>query len=66
MRDNIAKDASVKHTCHLLPVTCHKSLTPTATAMEPPPTDSPAMHSKLAHKDSKTLVCYANKIIEML
>ena len=36
-------------TCHMLHVTCHLSptLTATATATEPPPANSPTMHSRL-------------------
>ena len=33
--------------CQVSPVTCHKSLTPTATAMDPPPANSPTMHSRI-------------------
>ena len=36
------------------PVTCHLSLTLTATATDPPPANSPSMYSKLVRKDPKT------------
>ena len=35
-------------------VTCHMSLTPTATAIHPPPANSPTMHSRLFQKDPTT------------
>ena len=38
---------------HLLHVNCHLSLTPTATATDPPPANSPTMHSWLVFKDPK-------------
>ena len=37
--------------CHLSPVTCHLSLTPTATSTDPPTAYSPTMHSRLVHQD---------------
>ena len=40
-------------TCNLPPVICHLSLTPTATAISPPPSNSPIMHSRLVLKDAK-------------
>ena len=40
--------------CHLSPVTCHLSLTPTATDTDPPPANSPIMHSRLVAKTQKT------------
>ena len=40
-------------TCHRSPVTCHLSLTPTATATDPPPTNSPIMHLKMQSKNIK-------------
>ena len=39
--------------CHLPPVTCHMPLTPTATAPDPPPSNSPTMHSRMVHKHPK-------------
>ena len=39
--------------CHMLSVTCHMSLTPTATAMDPSPANSPTMHSRIVRKDPK-------------
>ena len=41
-------------TCHVLRVKCHLSLTPTVTAPDPPPANSPTMHSMLVRKDPKT------------
>ena len=42
-------------TVHVLLGTCHLSLTPTATATNPPPANSPIiMHSRLVCKDPKT------------
>ena len=38
---------------HLTPVTCQLSLTPTATATDPPSANSPSMHRKLVCKDQK-------------
>ena len=38
-------------TLHLSPVTCHLSLMPAAT--DPPPANSPTMHSMLASKNQK-------------
>ena len=38
-------------TCQVLRVTCHMSLTPTATAAEPPPANSPTMHSRMGYQD---------------
>ena len=43
-------------TCQVSSVTCHLSLTPTATATDPPPVNSATMHSRLVHKDPKTLI----------
>ena len=47
-------------TCHVSCVashmshgTCHMSLTPTATAMDPPPANSPTMHSRMVCEDPK-------------
>ena len=37
-------------TCQVLRVTCHKSLMPTATAMEPPPAKFPTMHRRMVRK----------------
>ena len=37
--------------CHLSPVTCHLSPTSSATATDPPPANSPAMHSSLVDPD---------------
>ena len=42
--------------CHMSDVTCHLLLTPTATATDPPPANSPTMHSRLVHQDKK--VCF--------
>ena len=39
--------------CHQSPVTCHLSLTPTAAATDPPPANSPTMHSRPVGKDHK-------------
>ena len=39
--------------CHVSRVTYHVSLTPTATATDPPPANSPIMHTKLLCKDPK-------------
>ena len=39
--------------CHLSPINCHLSLTPSATVTDPPPTNSPTMHSRLVCKDQK-------------
>ena len=36
--------------CCVLRVTCHLSITPTATATDPPPANSPIMHSRLVAK----------------
>ena len=38
-------------TCHQSPFTCHLSLTPTATATNPPSANSPTMHSRLVSED---------------
>ena len=37
--------------CHLVPVTCHLSPTPTATAPDPPPANSLTFHKRLVPKD---------------
>ena len=39
--------------CHMSPVSCHLSLTPTVTATDPPPANSPTMHSSLVCKDQQ-------------
>ena len=39
--------------CYVSDVNCHMSLTPTATATNPPPANSPIMHSRLVRKDPK-------------
>ena len=40
-------------TCRVSQVTCHLSLTPTATATDPPPANSPIMHNRLVCKEPK-------------
>ena len=40
-------------TCHMFFVTCHLSLTPTTTATDFPPVNSPIMHSRLVCKPHK-------------
>ena len=40
--------------CCMSPVTCHLSLTPTVTAIDPPLANSPTMHSRLVCKYPKT------------
>ena len=49
--------------CHMLHVTYHLSLfaghmllTPTATDMDPPPANSPTMHSRVVYKYNKNLL----------
>ena len=42
-------------TFHVSCVACHLSITPTASATDPPPANSPNMHSRLVPKDPKTL-----------
>ena len=37
--------------CHVSTVTCHLSPTPTATSTDPPPANSPIMHSRLVSKE---------------
>ena len=37
--------------CQLSPVTCHISPTPTVTATDPPPANSPTLHSRMVHQD---------------
>ena len=39
--------------CHILHVTCHMSLTPIATAADPPSANSPTMHNWLVCEDQK-------------
>ena len=41
-------------TCHMIHVACHLSLTPTTTATDPPPANSPTIHSRRVCKDTKT------------
>ena len=41
-------------TYHVWHVTCHLSLTPTSTAIDPPPINYPTMHGKLVPKHLKT------------
>ena len=38
-------------TFHISPVTCYLSPTPTATITDPPPANSPTMHSRLVNQD---------------
>ena len=38
---------------HMSHLTCNRSLTPTATAMDPPHANSPTMHIKMVGKDAK-------------
>ena len=42
--------------CLVTPVTCHMSLTQTATATDPSPANSPTMHSRIICKDPKNLL----------
>ena len=44
-------------------VTCHLSLTPTATATDPPPANSPIMHSRLVGKEPKIPKKFKTQII---
>ena len=37
--------------CHVSSVTCHLSPMAIATATDPPPANSPTMHSRLVHQD---------------
>ena len=39
--------------CNLPHVAFHMSLTPTATATDPPPANSPTIHSRMVHKDQE-------------
>ena len=39
------KENDILHVC------CHQSLTPTAIATDPPPANSPTLHSRLVHQD---------------
>ena len=39
--------------CRRSPVICHLSLMPKATATDPPPANSPTMHSRMVGKDQK-------------
>ena len=41
--------------CHLSPIICHLSLTPTATATNPPPSNSPIIQRRLGCTNQKTL-----------
>ena len=41
---------------HSSPVTCHVSLTPTATGIDPPPVNSPIMDSRLVCKESAKFI----------
>ena len=51
--------------CYVSDVNCHMSLTHTATAIDPPPANSPIMHSRLVRKDSKIGTNFkTQKIIE--
>ena len=49
-------------TCRVSRVTCHLSLTPTATAIDPPPTNSPIMQSQLVPRDTKPKQISKHKI----
>ena len=40
-------------TCRMSPVTCQMSLTPTATARDPPPANSPTMHNRMVCEDQQ-------------
>ena len=51
--------------CCVLHITCHLSLTSTATATDPPPANLPIMHSRLVRKDPRTQKLFkTQKIIE--
>ena len=47
--------------CRRSPVTCHLSLMPKATATDPPPANSPAMHRRMVGKDQKMFNKNINK-----
>ena len=49
-------------TCHLSYVTCHISITPTVTAMDPPPANSPTMHIRMVRKDPQIIYFSAGKL----
>ena len=46
--------------CNMSRVTCHLSLTPTATVTDPPPTNYPTVDGRLVCKDPKTDKKYSN------
>ena len=48
-------------TCHLSHFTCHLSPTPTATATDHPPSNSPTMHSRLVHQDRNQTTTKSSK-----
>ena len=54
--------------CKVSHIPCHLAPTPTATATDPPPNNSPTMHSRLVHQDrtKKTKIIYKllKKIIQ--
>ena len=51
-KDNIWLNKQVSgFICRLSSVTCHMSVTPTATATDPPPANSPTMHRRIDDKD---------------
>ena len=43
-------------------VTCHMSLTQTATATDPPPANSPTMHIRMVRKDPQIINFSAGKL----
>ena len=55
-----------RFTCCMSPGTCQMSLTPTATATEPPPANSPTMDCRLVRKDQKPnkIAKYKNSIAQ--
>ena len=50
-------------TCHMLTLTYHRSLTPTATATDPPPAKFPTIQSRLVCKDPTTKKYFKTQII---
>ena len=51
LEDDLGKKLIMCQMCNLTRVTCHLSLTPTATATDPPTANSPTMQSKLVRQE---------------
>ena len=62
--EGIQIESNLKPKNYISPVTSHLSQTPTAAATDPPPANSPTMHSRLVCKDHQIKDFFTQQICE--